>query len=46
LGALRQKAFARRVDPRRRTRLLHRLASRQGYERFLRTERRRTGGSA
>jgi len=46
LGALRQKAFARRVDPRRRTRLLQRLASRQGYERFLRTERRRTGGSA
>ena len=46
LGALRQKAFARQVDPRRRTRLLHRLASRQGYERFLRTERRRTGGSA
>jgi len=46
LGALRQKAFARQVDPRRRTRLLHRLASRQGYERFLRTERRSTGGSA
>lgn len=46
LGALRQKAFARRTDPRRRTRLLHRLASRRGYERFLRAERRRTGGSA
>jgi len=46
LGALRRKAFARRTDPRRRTRLLHRLASRRGYERFLRVERRRTGGSA
>lgn len=46
LGALRQKAFARRADPQRRTRLLHRLASRRGYERFLRAESRRTGGSA
>jgi precorrin-2 dehydrogenase / sirohydrochlorin ferrochelatase len=46
LGTLRQKAFARRVDPRRRTRLLQRLASRKGYERFLRAERRRSGGSA
>ncbi|MFI5109199.1 MAG: bifunctional precorrin-2 dehydrogenase/sirohydrochlorin ferrochelatase [Terriglobales bacterium] len=45
LGALRQKAFARRADPQRRTRLLHRLASRRGYERFLRAERRRSGGS-
>lgn len=45
LGALRQKAFARRADPQRRTRLLHRLASRKGYERFLRAERRRAGGS-
>jgi len=46
LGALRQKAFARRADPQRRTRLLHRLASRKGYERFLRAESRRSGGSA
>jgi len=46
LGMLRQKAFARRSDPRRRTRLLQRLASRKGYERFLRAERRRTGGPA
>jgi precorrin-2 dehydrogenase/sirohydrochlorin ferrochelatase len=46
LGVLRQKAFALRADPRRRTRLLHRLASRKGYERFLRAERRATGGSA
>lgn len=45
LGVLRQKAFALRADPRRRTRLLHRLASRQGYKRFLRAERRRSGGS-
>jgi precorrin-2 dehydrogenase / sirohydrochlorin ferrochelatase len=46
LGALRQKAFTRRTDPRRRARLLQRLASRKGYERFLRAERRRAGGSA
>jgi len=46
LGVLRRQAFARRTDPRRRTRLLQRLASRRGYERFLRAERRRTGGSA
>jgi len=46
LGMLRQKAFARRTDPRRRTGLLQRLASRKGYERFLRAERRRTGGPA
>lgn len=46
LGQMRQEAFARRSDPRRRTRLLHRLASRRGYERFLRAESRRTGGSA
>ena len=45
LGVLRQKVFARRTDPLRRRRLLHRLASRKGYERFLRAERRRTGGS-
>jgi len=45
LGALREKVFARRKDPRRRTRLLERLASRRGYERFLRAERRRSGGS-
>jgi len=45
LGALRAKAFAHRRDPRQRTRLLKRLASRRGYERFLRAERRRTGGS-
>ena len=46
LGMLRHKAFAGRTDPRRRTRLLQRLASRKGYERFLRAERRRTGGPA
>jgi len=46
LGVMRQKAFARRTDPLQRRRLLHRLASRKGYERFLRAERRRTGGSA
>jgi precorrin-2 dehydrogenase/sirohydrochlorin ferrochelatase len=46
LGKLRQKAFARRTDARRRTRLLQRLASRKGYEGFLRAERRRTGGPA
>jgi len=45
LGALREKAFACRKDPRRRTRLLQRLASRRGYERFLRADRRRNGGS-
>ena len=46
LGRMRQEAFARRANPQRRTRLLHRLASRRGYERFLRRERRRAGGSA
>jgi len=46
LGMLRQKAFTLRADPRRRTRLLHRLASRKGYERFLRAGRRLAGGSA
>ena len=45
LGVLRREAFARRPDAGRRRRLLHRLASRKGYERFLRGERR-TGGSA
>lgn len=45
LGVLRKKAFARGKDSRRRTRLLERLASRRGYERFLRSERRRNGGS-
>jgi precorrin-2 dehydrogenase/sirohydrochlorin ferrochelatase len=46
LGALRKKAFARRKDPRRRARLLERLASRRAFERFLRAERRRNGGCA
>jgi hypothetical protein len=46
LGAMRRALFARRIDPRRRTHMLQRLASRQRYERFLRLERRRTGGSA
>jgi len=46
LGALREKAFAGRKDPRKRTRLLQRLASRRAYERFLHAERRRAGGSA
>jgi len=45
LSVLRKKVFARRTDPRRRARLLHRLAGRKGYERFLRAERRQTGGS-
>jgi len=44
LGVLRKQALARQKDPRRRTRLLERLASRRAYERFLRAERRRTGG--
>jgi len=46
LGAMRRDTFARRLDPQRRAGLLKRLASRQGYERFLRSKRRRTGGSA
>ncbi len=46
LGVMRQEVFARRSDPHRRTRLLRRLASRRGFERFLRAERRRTGGSS
>jgi precorrin-2 dehydrogenase/sirohydrochlorin ferrochelatase len=46
LGAMRRLVLARRTDPHRRTRLLQRLASRKGYERFLRAERRRTGGLA
>ena len=46
LGSMRQEVFARRTDPRRRTRLLYRLASRRGYKRFLRAELRRTRGPA
>jgi precorrin-2 dehydrogenase / sirohydrochlorin ferrochelatase len=46
LGELRQAVFARKADPVRRARLLHRLAGRRGYQRFLRAERRRKGGSA
>jgi len=46
LGAMRRALFARRIDPRRRTRVLQLLASRKSFERFLRLESRRTGGSA
>ena len=46
LGAMRRALFARRIDPRRRTRVLQLLASRSSFERFLRLESRRTGGSA
>ena len=46
LGAMRRETFARRADPRWRSRLLRRFASRQGYERFVSAERRRAGGSA
>ncbi|HYN15364.1 MAG TPA: bifunctional precorrin-2 dehydrogenase/sirohydrochlorin ferrochelatase [Terriglobales bacterium] len=46
LGAMRRALFARRIDPRRRTRVLQLLASRKSFERFLRLEKRRTGGSA
>ena len=45
LGAMRRALFARRIDPRRRTRVLQLLASRKSFERFLRLESRRTGGS-
>jgi len=46
LGAMRRALFARRIDPRLRTRVLQLLASRKSLERFLRLERRHTGGSA
>ena len=46
LGAMRRETLARRTDAHGRNRLLRRLASRQGYERFVRAERRRAGGSA
>jgi len=46
LGAMRRALFARRIDPRGRTRVLQLLASRKSLERFLRLESRRTGGSA
>jgi len=45
LGAMRRALFARRIDPRRRTRVLQLLASRKSFERFLRLESRHTGGS-
>lgn len=45
LGSLRQEVIARHSDPRRRARLLHRLASRKAYELFLRAARVRAGGS-
>ena len=46
LGALRRALFARRIDPRRRTRVLQLLASRKSFERFVRLQSRRSGGSA
>jgi precorrin-2 dehydrogenase len=46
LGSMRRALFARRIDPRRRTRVLQLLASRKSFERFLRLESRRAGGSA
>ena len=46
LGAMRRALFAKRIDPRRRTRVLQLLASHRSFERFLRLEKRRTGGSA
>ena len=46
LGAMRRALFARRIDPRRRARVLQLLASRKSFERFLRLESRRAGGLA
>ncbi len=39
LGEARQKLFARVIDPARRRRLLHRLASRRAFDAFLRRRR-------
>ena len=44
LGAKRQAVFKREVNPQRRNRILHALASRRSFERFLR-RRRRLGGA-
>ena len=46
LGALRRLVFAERDDPRRRARILRRLASGQSFARFLRRKKIRSGGRA
>jgi precorrin-2 dehydrogenase/sirohydrochlorin ferrochelatase len=40
LGAAREKLFAREMDPERRKRLLHSLASQEAYEEFLKRQMR------
>lgn len=46
LGAAREKLFAKKMDPERRKRLLHRLASEQAFEKFTKRQRgkKRAGG--
>lgn len=46
LGALRRLVFAERDDPRRRARILQRLASGRSFARFLRAKKIRSGGGA
>jgi len=46
LGAIRKHVFAQRSDPRRRVRILQRLASRGAFARFLRAKKTRSGGRA
>jgi precorrin-2 dehydrogenase/sirohydrochlorin ferrochelatase len=40
LGKTRERLFARKIDPQRRTQLLHRLASQLSFEEFLRRRKR------
>ena len=38
LGTAREKLFAKKMDPERRKRLLHRLASEQAFEKFVKRQ--------
>jgi precorrin-2 dehydrogenase/sirohydrochlorin ferrochelatase len=46
LGAMRRRVFAERDDPRRRARILQRLASGRSFARFLRAKKVSSGGRA
>lgn len=46
LGTMRKRVFAERADPRRRARILQRLASGRSFARFLRRKKIRSGGRA
>lgn len=45
LGRVRKRLFQRAIDPQRRKQALHRIASREVYERFASAHQRRAGGS-